>query len=70
MAQVIFNEEWVLAEKLAANTGLGIRQIEQYRQGCWVEGVHFKRHFPKGVKTSRGITWYNYPKINQMIQEA
>ena len=31
MAQVIFNEEWVVAEKLAAKTGLDIRQIEKYR---------------------------------------
>jgi len=70
MAQVIFNEEWVVAERLASKTGLDIRQIEKYRQGCWIEGVHFKRHSPTGIQTSRGITWYNYPKINQLIQDA
>jgi len=70
MAQVIFTEEWVVAEWLTAKTGLDNRQIEQYRQGCWIEGIHFKRHSPTGIKTSRGITWYNYPKINQLIQDA
>lgn len=70
MAQVIFTEEWVVAERLTAKTGLDNRQIEQYRQGCWIEGIHFKRHSPTSIKTSRGITWYNYPKINQLIQDA
>lgn len=70
MAQVIFTEEWVVAERLTAKTGLDNRQIEQYRQGCWIEGIHFKRHSPTGIKTSRGITWYNYPKINQLIKDA
>ena len=70
MAQVIFNEEWVVEERLTARTGLDNRQIEKYRQGCWIEGVHFKRVSPSGEKTLRGITWYNYPKINQMIQDA
>ena len=67
---MIFTEEWVVAERLTAKTGLDNRQIEQYRQGCWIEGIHFKRHSPTGIKTSRGITWYNYPKINQLIQDA
>ncbi|MDF2779883.1 MAG: putative excisionase, partial [Enterobacteriaceae bacterium] len=32
MAQVIFNEEWVVEERLTARTGLDNRQIEKYRQ--------------------------------------
>ncbi len=51
-------------------TGLDTRQIEKYRQGCWVEGVHFKRISPSGEKTKRGITWYNFPKINQFVQDS
>ncbi|MGQ8977738.1 excisionase family protein, partial [Enterobacter hormaechei] len=43
MSQVIFNEEWVVGARLTEKTGLTERQIEKYRQGCWVEGVHFKR---------------------------
>lgn len=45
MAQIIFNEEWMVEKALMARTGLGARQIESYRQGAWIEGVHFKE-FP------------------------
>ncbi|ELW3464573.1 excisionase family protein [Escherichia coli] len=60
MAQVIFNEEWMVEYGLMLRTGLGARQIEAYRQNCWVEGFHSKR----------GIIWYNYPKINQFIKDS
>ncbi|WP_261288349.1 excisionase family protein [Serratia fonticola] len=70
MPQVIFNEEWVVEDGLRAKTGLSDRQIEKYRQGSWVEGVHFKRVSPSGERTQRGITWYNYPSINKLIQDA
>ena len=70
MSQVIFNEEWVVGARLTEKTGLTERQIEKYRQGCWVEGVHFKRVSPSGEKTLRGTTWYNYPSINQLIRDA
>ncbi|HAW8412907.1 excisionase XisR, partial [Escherichia coli] len=48
MAQVIFNEEWMVEYGLMLRTGLGARQIEAYRQNCWVEGFHFKRVSPLG----------------------
>ena len=70
MSQVIFNEEWVVGARLTEKTGLTERQIEKYRQGCWVEGVHFKRVSPSGEKTLRGTTWYNYPRNNQFIRDA
>lgn len=70
MSQVIFNEEWVVGARLTEKTGLTQRQIEKYRQGCWVEGVHFKRISPSGEKTLRGTTWYSYPRINQLIRDA
>lgn len=70
MSQVIFNEEWVVGARLTEKTGLTERQIEKYRQGCWVEGVHFKRVSPSGEKTLRGTTWYNYPRKNQLIRDA
>ncbi|HAX0378757.1 excisionase family protein [Escherichia coli] len=55
----------------AVHTGLGARQIEAYRQNCWVEGFHFKRVSPLGKPDSkRGIIWYNYPKINQFIKDS
>lgn len=71
MADVVFNEEWVVERKLEYKTGLDKRQIENYRQNCWVEGVHFKRVSPKGnVESKRGTAWYNYPKINKFIQDS
>ncbi|WP_115904081.1 excisionase family protein, partial [Escherichia coli] len=71
MAQVIFNEEWMVEYGLMLRTGLGARQIEAYRQNCWVEGFHFKRVSPLGKPDSkRGIIWYNYPKINQFIKDS
>ncbi|MBB3323629.1 hypothetical protein GV764_02350 [Atlantibacter hermannii] len=70
MAQVIFNEEWVVELKLAEKTGLSNRQIKEHRHGTWVEGVHFKKVTMTGKETKRGIIWYNYPRINQLVQES
>ncbi|HCB1146874.1 TPA: excisionase family protein [Klebsiella pneumoniae] len=70
MAQIIFNEEWMVEKALMARTGLGARQIESYRQGAWIEGVHFKRVSPSGEKNLRGTTWYNYPEINKFIRDS
>lgn len=53
MAQVIFNEEWMVEYGLMLRTGLGARQIEAYRQNCWVEGFHFKRVSPLGKPDSK-----------------
>ncbi|MDI9222079.1 excisionase family protein [Pantoea sp. EA-12] len=71
MAQIIFNEEWMVQSKLMQRTGLNENQIENYRINCWIEGVHFKRVSPKGNQNSkRGTTWYNYPRINKFIQDS
>ncbi|WP_409310900.1 excisionase family protein [Pectobacterium sp. B1J-3] len=67
---IVFDREWVVEDELKNKTGLDGRQVERYRQGCWIEGVHFKRVSPTGEKTQRGITWYNLPAINQLIREA
>ncbi|MDU1061659.1 MAG: excisionase family protein [Leclercia adecarboxylata] len=69
MANVIFNEEWMVALKLTEKTGLSERQIKALRSGVWIEGVHFKRQCVTGGDTQRGLLWYNYPRINQLIQE-
>ncbi|HHL2560147.1 TPA: excisionase family protein [Yersinia enterocolitica] len=68
--QIIYSHEWVVEESLTERTGLGPRQIERYRQGCWIEGIHFKRVSPTGEKTLRGVLWYNHPAINKFIREA
>lgn len=71
MSQIIFNEEWMIASKLTERTGLTDRQIKSYRQGRWIEGIHFKR-IPQNESNSgeRGLVWYNLPNINRFIQEA
>jgi len=71
MAQVIFNEEWIVESRLTERTGLSQRQIKSYRLGTWVEGIHFKRLPQTACSTKdRAVIWYNYPKINQFVQEA
>ncbi|HDI3034267.1 excisionase family protein [Cronobacter turicensis] len=69
MPQIIFNKEWVVASELTALTGLNERQIKALRHGVWVEGVHFKRQAMNGGETKRGLLWYNFPLINQLVQE-
>nr|WP_198921716.1 excisionase family protein [Enterobacter asburiae] len=51
------------------DTGLTERQIKALRSGPWLEGVHFKRQAMNGGETKRGLLWYNYPRINQLVQE-
>ncbi|ASG88444.1 excisionase family protein [Salmonella enterica] len=70
MPQVVFNEEWMVEGKLAEKTGLSERQIKEMRTGIFIEGVHFKRLSMNGKETRRGLTWYNYPRINQLVQES
>lgn len=70
MAQVVFNVEWVVAAKLTESTGLTPRQIKALRQCRWIEGVHFKRAPMTGEDKQRALIWYNYPRINQLIQES
>ena len=72
MAQVIFNEEWMVEAKLCERTGLSKRQVSGYRSNRWIEGVHFKRVIQtEGDHDSpRATLWYNYPKINTFVQES
>ncbi|MBA7854168.1 excisionase family protein [Enterobacter sp. RHBSTW-00901] len=71
MSQVIFNEEWVVEARLSEKTGLSEGQIKSYRLQLWIEGVHFKRLTALGqTDNSKGLLWYNYPKINQLVQDA
>ena len=69
MPQIIFTEEWIVEARLMERTGLSERQIKALRSGPWIEGVHFKRQSMKGGETKRGLLWYNYPRINQLVQE-
>ncbi|HFJ4337518.1 TPA: excisionase family protein [Enterobacter hormaechei] len=71
MAQVIFNEEWMVEAKLIEKTGLSSGQIKSYRLKSWVNGVHFKYVTADGrTESEKGLAWYNYPKINHFIKVA
>ncbi|EBI3714119.1 hypothetical protein EU408_01865 [Salmonella enterica subsp. enterica] len=76
MPQVVFNAEWMLAPALKNLTGMTDRQMKESRSVAWVEGVHFKRvpltvsNQPENADRKRGLIWYNYPRINQLIQES
>lgn len=71
MSQIQLNVEWVVEKGLIALTGLGTRQVENYRQDCWIEGVHYKRVSSKGnTESKRGTIWYNYPEINKFIRDS
>ena len=74
MAQVVFNEEWVVEARLTDRTGLTKRQIKSSRYGAWIEGVHFKKRTaagePVGPNVRRCIIWYNLPLINQLVKDA
>ncbi|HEY4437642.1 MAG TPA: excisionase family protein [Lelliottia sp.] len=71
MPQIIFNKEWVVEAELTALTGLSENQIKALRSGSgpWLEGIHFKRQAMRGSDTKRGLLWYNFPRINQLVQE-
>ena len=74
MAQVIFNEEWMVEYGLMLRTGLGARQIEAYRQNCWVEGFHFKRVSPLGKPDKsvyqRLMICLNYQQVSRLEVET
>ena len=65
---IVFNEEWVVEAKLCEKTGLSKRQVGGYRNHRWIEGVHIPT-LGDG-KSPRCTVWYNYPQINQFVQEA
>lgn len=69
---IIFHEEWVVEAKLCEKTGLSQRQVSGYRNHRWVEGIHFKKVLQTlgDGKSPRCTVWYNYPQINQFVQEA
>ncbi len=71
MTQVIFNEEWMVEARLRERTGLSDVQVKNYRRYFWIEGVHFKHLTAKGeTNNPKGVLWYNYPRINKLVQES
>lgn len=42
MADITREDEWVMEKGLVAKMYMTPRQIKSYREGRWVEGIHFK----------------------------
>ncbi|MFJ5507884.1 excisionase family protein [Pectobacterium jejuense] len=59
---IVFNHEWIVEDALKEKTGLDERQIERYRQGCWIEGIDFKRVSPSGEKRSAALPGTTIPQ--------
>ncbi|HCM5145876.1 TPA: excisionase family protein [Klebsiella aerogenes] len=71
MADITREDEWVMEKGLVAKMYMTPRQIKSYREGRWVEGIHFKKHPPKPDTTEgRTTLWYNYTKINRLIGDT
>jgi hypothetical protein len=71
MPQVIYSEKWMVESLLMQKTGLTERQIKALRLNRFVEGVHFKRYaLTGGDNKGKALIWYNYPCINELIEES
>jgi hypothetical protein len=44
MADIAQEDEWVMEKGIVAKMYMTPRQIKSYREGRWVEGVHYKKH--------------------------
>ncbi len=65
------DDEWVMEKGIIARMYMTSRQIKSYREGRWIEGVHFKRHSPNPqAKEGRVTILYNYTKINRLVGDT
>ena len=46
MADITQEDEWVMEKGIVAKMYMTPRQIKSYREGRWIEGVHYKKHPP------------------------
>ena len=71
MADIAQEDEWVMEKGIVAKMYMTPRQIKSYREGRWVEGVHYKKHSPNPQATEgRAILLYNYTKINRLVGDT
>ena len=47
MADITQDDEWVMERGIIAKMYMTPRQIKSYREGRWIEGIHYKKHSPK-----------------------
>lgn len=71
MAQVIFNEEWMVEAKLIEKQDSPAGRLKATALTPRVNGVHFKYVTADGrTESEKGLARYNYPKINHFIKDA
>ena len=46
MADITQEDEWVMEKGIVAKMYMTPRQIKSYREGRWIEGIHYKKHPP------------------------
>jgi hypothetical protein len=51
MADITQEDEWVMEK--GSEDVYDSRQIKSYREGRWIEGIHYKKH-PPDPKASEG----------------
>ncbi|MGD6739690.1 excisionase family protein [Photobacterium leiognathi subsp. mandapamensis] len=56
--------KWVNETLISAITGLTDRQLKDYRNFAWQEGVHFKKLSPTGAKGRNCRAMYNRVEID------
>ena len=71
MANITQDDEWVMEAGIIARMYMTHRQVKAYREGRWLEGVHFKKHPPDPNASEGRVTiLYNYTKINKLVGDA
>lgn len=70
MAQVIFNEEWMVEYGLMLRTGLGARQIEAPPPELLGGRLPLQTKSLGSKTVSEGLSGHSYPKINQFIKKT
>lgn len=71
MADITQEDEWVMEKGIAAKMYMTPRQIKSYREGRWIEGVHYKKHSPDPEASEGRVTLlYNYTRINRLVGET
>ena len=69
MADITQEDEWVMEKGIVAKMYMTPRQIKSYREGRWIEGIHYKKPPPKASE-GRATLLYNYTRINRLVGET
>ncbi|MCE5367011.1 excisionase family protein [Klebsiella oxytoca] len=71
MANITQDDEWVMERGIIAKMYMTPRQIKSYREGRWIEGIHYKKHSPNpSASEGRATLLYNYTRINRLVGDT